>query len=247
MSTNYMEKVKRTQSSSFVGYWPLNEESGTTVYNIVRPAQQPMTTTPHQNGTSANLVRTPEALSFLAPDGSKCARFDGSTSYIDMIAALSSSATTTGSLSIWAAIPQANLAGTTKMVLCYFAVDGDYQHQLYFDTTAYRFTAMHDANSEKTSTSSLVYNMKGPQYPEWHHFGYDFVDAGSLNFYVDGVAQTAATSLGTWSGSYATALMCLGSDNTTISDAFNGWLAHFAWWSKVLTADEWRDLANARP
>ena len=245
MSTSYMEKVKRTQSSAFVGYWPLDEESGTTVFNAVAPAVWG-TTTPESNGTSANLVRVPETAGFLAPDGSKCAMFDGSTTYVDMISAKSSSATTIGSMAIWAAIPQENLAATTKMVLFHFAVDGDYQIQLTFNATAYQMQAMHDANSEKTSTA-LVYNMMGPQLPQWHHYAMTFADGGTLRFYVDGVAQTAATSLGTWSGSFATALMCLGSDNTTISDAFKGWLAHFGWWSAELSAAEVKDLATIGP
>ena len=85
MSTNYQEKVKRMHSSSWVGYWPLDEESGTTVYNHVTPSVTPITTTPAQNGTSANLVRTSAGRGeMLAPDGGKCARFDGSTSYIDI-------------------------------------------------------------------------------------------------------------------------------------------------------------------
>lgn len=247
MSTNYIEKVKRQQSSSWVGYWPLNEEEGTTVYNLVEPSVKPRTATPAQNGTSANLVRNAEARGFLAPDGGRCARFDGSTSYIDMIAALSSSATTIGTMAVWAAIPEENLSATTKMVLFHFAVDGNYQIQLTFNTTAYQMQAMHDANSEKTSTA-LVYNdiwAKGT--PLWHHYAMTFADGGTLKFYVDGEAQTAATSLGTWSGSYATALMCLGSDNTTISDPFNGYMAHFVWSNAEFSADEVALLADARP
>ena len=246
MSTNYMEKVKRMQSSSWVGYYPIDEESGTTVFNHVKPAVWG-TTTPESNGTSANLVRVPETAGFLAPDGSKCAMFDGSTTYIDMISALSSSATTIGTMAIWAAIPQENLAATTKMVLFHFAVDGNYQIQLTFNTTAYQMQAMHDANSEKTSTA-LVYNVDGGQQsPEWHHYAMTFADGGTLRFYVDGVAQTAATSLGTWSGTFASDLMCLGSDNTAISDAYNGFLSHFVWNNAIFTADEWAEIAKAGP
>ena len=247
MSTNYIEKVKRMQSSSWVGYYPLNEESGTAVYNAVKPSVWG-TTTPEQNGTSVNLVRKPATAGFLSPDGGVCAQFDGSTTYINMSSALSSSATTIGSMGIWAATPQANLAGVTKMVLFHFAVSTSYELELRFDTTAYRFTAEHNANSAKTSTSSLVYNVDGvPQDPEWHHFGMDYYDGGSLNFYVDGVAQTAATSLGTWSGTFSTSLMCLGSDNVAISDAYNGFLSHFVWNNAIFTADEWAELAKAGP
>ena len=249
MSTNYIEKVKRQQSSSWVGYWPLNETSGTAVYNVVTPSVRPITTTPHQNGTSANLVRTNEARSFLAPDGSKCARFNGSTSYIDMVAALSSSAISPGTMAAWVAVPEANLAGTTKMVVWYFAVDGNNVHSVEFDTTANTFKAIHiGAGSSKTSVGSKVYNdiwNKGT--PVWHHLATTFTSGGSMAFYIDGLAQTPATSLGTFAGTYNTALMCLGSDSTTISDPFNGYMAHFVWSNAAFTAAEVAELADARP
>ena len=247
MSTNYIEKVKRMQSSSWVGYWPLNEERGTTVYNAVKPSTWG-TTTPEQNGTSVSLVRVPATAGFLSPDGGVCAQLDGSTSYINMASALSSSATTIGSLGIWAATTQANLAGSTKMVLFNMAVSTSYELEIQCDTTAYRFTAEHNGNSSKTSTSSLVYNVDGaPQDPEWHHFGMDFYNGGSLNFYVDGVAQTAATGLGTWSGTLSATRMTLGSTTTTITDAYNGYLSHFVWSNAIFTADEWAELAKAGP
>ena len=247
MSTNYIEKVKRMQSSSWVGYWPLNEERGTTVYNAVKPSTWG-TTTPESNGTSANLVRSPRSPGILSPDGGVCAQFDGSTTYIDMSSALSSSATTIGSMGIWAATPQANLAGITKMALFYFAVNTTYEIEVSFDTTAYQFKAEHNANSSKTTTSSLVYNVDGGvQDPEWHHFGIDYYDAGSLNFYVDGVAQTAASTLGSWSGTMVTTDMCLGSVSTTISSAYTGFLSHFLWSNAIFTAAEWAEIAKAGP
>jgi hypothetical protein len=165
-----------------------------------------------------------------------------------MGSALSSSATTIGSMGIWAATNQANLAGATKMVLFNFGVSGTYELEIQCDTTAYRFTAEHNANSSKTSTSSLVYNVDGaPQDPEWHYFGMDYYDGGSLNFYVDGLAQTAASSLGTWSGTFSATRMTLGSTTTTITDAYNGFLSHFVWSNAIFTADEWRELAKAGP
>ena len=249
MSTNYIEKVKRMQSSSWVGYWPLNEESGTAVYNAVKPSTWG-TTTPEQNGTSVNLVRKPSTAGFLSPDGGVCAQFDGSSTYINMGSALSSSATSIGSLGVWAAVPQANLSAAVKMTLIYIAVSTSYEIELQCDTTAYRFTAEHNGNSSKTSTSSLVYNVDGgvpAQFPEWHQFGMDYYDGGTLNFYVDGVAQTAATSLGTITGTLSATLMCLGSDSTTINNAYAGWLSHFVWSNAIFTADEWAELAEAGP
>jgi len=165
-----------------------------------------------------------------------------------MIDAKSSSATTIGSMAIWAAIPQANLIGTTKMTLFAFAVDGNNIIEMSFDTTANRFTANHNgAATSKTSTGYAYNDIWIPGTPTWHHYAMTYADAGTLRFYIDGKAKTAATSLGTWSGSFATALMCLGSDHTTISDAFNGYLAHFAWSNAEWSAGEVRELAKAGP
>ena len=34
MSTNYIEKVLRTQASGLIAYWPLNDEQGTTAIDL---------------------------------------------------------------------------------------------------------------------------------------------------------------------------------------------------------------------
>ena len=251
MSTNYIEKVKRTQGSSFVGYWPLNEERGTTVFNAVKPLIWG-DTTPESNGTSSGLVRTPATAGFLAPDGGKCAQFDGSVSKIDMISALSSSATDIGSLSIWVATPQANLTTATKMQIWKFAVDADNFIDLTYDTTSYRFNAAYECNTtDKSVNSSLVYNVDGgSQSPEWHHFGVTYADTNAgdaLTLYVDGKAETPATGMGEFGTPFASTAMVLGSSHTTPADQFTGWLAHFVWNHAIFTADEMKELADARP
>ena len=249
MSTNYMEKVKRQQSSSWVGYWPLNEESGTVVYNHVSPSGYPGDTTPEQNGTSVSLVRNSASRSFLAPDGSKCATFDGSASLINMVAALSSSAISPGTMAAWAAIPEANLSGTTMMRLWYFGVDGNNLLALEFDTVAQQMKALHvsAAGTSKTSTGKVYNDYWQKGVPLWHHYAMTYTSAGTMQFYIDGKAQTAASTLGTMAGTFATTLMCLGSDHTTISDPFTGHMAHFVWSNVAYSADEVALLADARP
>ena len=79
MSTSYIQKMERTYNSSFVGLWPLDEESGTVAYDISPNGY---------NGVSSGLLRSNIQRGFLAPDGGKCAQFDGSASYINLYAAL---------------------------------------------------------------------------------------------------------------------------------------------------------------
>ena len=237
MSTSYIQKVLRTQSSNFVGFWPLDEESGTTAYDISPNGY---------NATSSGLLRSNVQRGFLAPDGGKCAQFDGSASYINMYNATAAAVTTPGSMSIWAATPDANLSGTTKMQLFKFAADANNFIDLTFDTTAYRFNGWHEGNTTAKSVNSpLKYNVGyGPQ---WHHFVMTFTDSGSLTFYTDGLAETAATSLGIFTGSMASTLMVLGSSSTTAADQFTGYLARFAWWNVVLSQSEVDDLYTIGP
>lgn len=239
MSTSYIQKMERTQSSSFVALWPLDEESGTTAYDISPNGY---------NATSSGLLRSNLQRSFLAPDGGKCAQFDGSASYINLYAAVTKEPTTIGSISVWVAVPQANLKGTTKMQIITLKYDSENYVDITFDTTAYRFNGAYEAGDTlKSVNSSLVYNVGyGAQ---WHHFGLSWDASGdALKFYVDGLQQgSTQSSLGTWTGAMASTTMVAGSSSTTAADVLTGWMARLGVWSVVLTGDEFADLAVIGP
>lgn len=234
--SSYIEKVKRTQSSSFVAYWPLNEERGTTAYDLSGNGY---------NATSTALMRASIDGRVRAPDGSECAQFDGSTSLVNIYAAQGSEPTTEGSLSIWVATEDLYLGGTTLMQIIKMGADANNFIDLTFDTTAYRYQAYYKAGgTSKSIVSPLVYNVGYP--PQWHHFAMSWSATNdALNFYVDGVAQTAVSSLGTWAGSMASTLMVVGSSSTTAADQFTGYMAHLAVWSAILTQSEVDELYNA--
>lgn len=244
MSTNYIEKALRIRSSNVVGYWPLNEESGTTVVDWGPNAY---------NGTSSGLVRVPSTRGFTGPDGGRCAQFDGSATYIDLVAALPSSATTEGTISAWVATPQAQLSAASKMQIMLMAADTANAIGIDFDTTAYRFSADYFAGSGdatySTTYGGLVYNVDGgEQKPEWQHLAMTYgATADALILYVNGTASTTASSLGTWTGSFASTAMVLGSTSTTIATALTGWMSNVGWWSTPMTAPEIRELAVIGP
>ncbi len=235
MSTSYIQKVLRTQSSNLVGFWPLNEERGTVAYDISGNGY---------NATSTGLLRSNLQRSFLAPDGDKCAQFDGSVSLINMYNSTAAAIGTPGSMSIWVATPQANLAAATKMQIFKFAVGANNFIDLTHTATAYQFNGWHEGAGTASSVNSpLKYNVDGGPFPEWHHFFMTYADGGSLTFYTDGLAETAVTSLGTFTGSMASTLMVLGSSaSDTAADQFTGYLARFAWWNVILTQSEVDDL-----
>ncbi len=242
MSTSYIQKMERTYNSSFVGLWPLDEESGTVAEDISPNGY---------NATSSGLLRSNIQRSFLAPDGGKCAQFDGSASYINIYSAITKEPTTIGSISLLVAVPQANLAGTTKMQIITLKYDSQNYIDITFDTTAYRFNGAYEAgNTLKSVNSGLVYNVDGgPQYPEWHHFGLSWTKAGdALKFYVDGLQQgSTQTSLGTWTGAMASTTMVLGSSSTSAADVLTGYIARVGIWSVVLPDATMQDLAVIGP
>ena len=239
MSTSYIQKMERMQSSSFVGLWPLIEESGTVAYDISPNGY---------NGVSSGLLRSNIQRGFLAPDGGKCAQFDGSASYINLYAAVTKDPSAIGSISLWAATPQANLAGTTKMQLIKLGVDNDNNLEIAFDTTAYRFSGSYEGGGTTDVATSLQYN-KTDYGPDWHQFGLTWTKAGdAMKFYVDGLQQgSTQTGLDTWTGNMAATLMVLGSSVTTGADWLTGYIARLGIWSVLLTADEMADLAVIGP
>ena len=243
MSTNYIEKVLRIRQD-IVGYWPLNDEDGTSAIDLGPNAY---------NGTSSGLVRNYVTRGFLAPDGSKCAEFDGSASYVDINTASSSSANAEGTVSVWVAVPDVVLTGTTKAQVVILAADTANQIGIDFDTTAQRFSADYFAGAAdatySTTYGKLVYNNYWQKsYPLWHHLAITYSATNDeAILYVDGTASTAATSLGTWTGAFGSTITILGTSKKAGADLCAGWMAHFAWWSTPLTAAEVADLAVIGP
>ena len=131
-----------------------------------------------------------------------------------------------------------------QMQIFKFAAAGaDNFIDLTHTATAYQFNGWHEGNTTaKNVNSPLKYNVDGGPFPEWHHFVMTYADGGSLTFYTDGLAETAASTLGTFTGSMAAATMVLGSSSTTPADQFTGYLARFAWWNVILTQSEVEDL-----
>jgi hypothetical protein len=237
MSTSYIQKMERTYNSNFVGHYPLDEESGTVAYDISPNGY---------NGTSVSLMRSWNDRQVLGPDGGKCAQFDGSASYVNIYSALASAPTTIGSISVWAALENTFLKGSTAGKIIKLAVDANNTIDITFDSTPYRFNGTYTANSTASSVnSSLVYN--SGYGPTWHHFVLTWTKAGdALKFYVDGKQQgSTQTSLGTWSGTMASNLMVVGASSTAPLGVLKGWIARLGIWSVVLPPATVADLAVA--
>jgi len=232
---NLFEKIKRTRPNNFVGYWPMNENSGNAVEHMHAY---------HGLNTSVSLADR----QIYGPDGGPCYYFDGTNSYCNIYAAQAAEPTLIGTASIWFACEKGYLEGTTLGRLLTLGANATTNVILIEKTaTANTFRLAYIAGSTTDSVSPTIYvGGVGNQFPEWHNLAMTWsATADALKVYVDGLQSgSTQSSLGTWSGSMASTLMTIGAAATTPTSVFNGWLAHCAVWSVVLTDDEIRDLAN---
>jgi hypothetical protein len=246
MSTNYIEKVKKIRTSDLMGYWPLNEESGTAVLDHSPKGE---------NATSASLVRIPATRGFTAPDGGRCAEFATTGSMIDIYGTFSSTiAVAEGTLMAWVAMPSTALNSTTKQQIVILAADTANAIGIDFDTTANRFSGDYFAGAAdatySTTYGKLVYNDHwAAGRPLWHQLVLTYsVASDCVVLYVDAVASTGCSTLGAWTGAFASTACSIGSTNpVTKAAGFTGHISHVAWWKTPLTKSEVEELYKAGP
>jgi len=238
MITSYNRKVREIASTSLVAYWPMNERSGTTVYDWSSTGY---------HGTSTNVSVADRWRQ--GADGGSCYRFDGSTSYVNIYTALAVGVTTIGSISVWFACEPTYLNGTTLGRIFTMSADANNAFILEKTATANTFRGAYIAGGTTDSVSPVLRQADNNPHPEWHHLGASLTVAGDmLKIYVDGAqSSTTQTGLGTWAGAIAATLFCIGSGSTVPANVFNGWLQHMAIWSTVLTDDEFAELGKIGP
>jgi len=238
MITSYNRKVRQIASTSLVAYWPMNETSGTTVYDWSNTGY---------NGTSTSVAVADRWLQ--GADGGHCYRFDGSTSYIDIYTALTGAVTLIGSISVWFACEPTYLNGTTLGRIFTMSADANNVFLLEKTATANTFRAGYIAGGTTDSVSPVLRQQDGDPHPQWHHLGATITVAGdALKIYVDGAqSSTTQATLGTWAGAVDSTMFCIGAGSTVPANVFSGWLQHMAIWSTVLTADEMAELGKIGP
>lgn len=236
MTTSYMEKVRRIRQSNLVGYWPLNENDLAYTYDWG----------PNAYNASATAV-TPANRNIYGKDGGPCFEFDGSTSYVDIYAALASAITTIGTVSVWMACDKEYLDGTTLGRIFTMSADTDNALLIEKTATANTFRMAYIAGGTTVAVSPTIYS--AGLFPEWRHLAITMTVAGdAVKVYVDGLQSgSTQTTLGTWSGAVASTLFTIGSGSTVPANVFKGWLQHCAMWNAVLTDDEIADLAKSGP
>lgn len=228
---------KALKYDNLIACYRLNEERGTEVRDYSKN---------EYTGTSSSLMRSWTDRRVLGPDGTKCAKFDGSASYVNIYAAQPSQPTTEGTVCIWAAAYDEFLGGTTAGRLIHLAADGDNQIIINFNTTANQFVGIYKAGgTSKSVTSDLVYNVGyGPQF---HHFALTWSATNDeVKFFIDGVQQgSTLDSLGSWSGDMASNLMAIGSAATdTPANVWDGFLDSCFIYGAAIDADKILELSR---
>jgi len=175
MTTSYTEKVLRIRDTNLIAYWPMNEGSGTTAWDWGNNAY---------NGTATAVVPADKVL--YGEDGGPCYKFDGSTSYVNIYAALAGAPTLTGTGSIWFACENNVLEGTTLRRIFTMSADANNSLLVEKTATANTFRLAYIAGGTTKSVSPVIYKEGlSAVGREWHHLAMTLsVSDDALKIYV---------------------------------------------------------------
>ena len=231
MTTSYIKKVRRAGMSALIGYWPMNENDGTTAWDWGKSGGR--------NGTSSGAIPADKFLYGL--DGGPCYYFDGSNDYLSVF----SSALATdfngaeGTFMFWAY--SANWADSADRGLMYLN-DAAYDDVIYLRKyTDNKIYFARTANGTEKSVVSAALTGSG-----WKHILGVCSETGDyLRLYVDGVSVgTPASSVGTYVSdpvAWYTGAYDAG------TSPWLGWLQHGAVWNIALPTADIVDLAEIGP
>lgn len=230
MTTSYVEKVRRTASSALIGYWPFNENDGTTAWDWGKAGGR--------NGTSSGVIPADKFLYGL--DGGPVYKFAASTYVsISVTALLAAFSGAEGTLSIWC--NSLNYADSTERTLFYFrdAASNDYFNVMKY--TDNKFYAIRNADGAGDKGPSIAVTGSG-----WKHLAMTWSEVGDyIRLYIDGVSVgTPASSIGTYVD--APTVMNIGAGDA-YGTPWVGWLQHAAIWNIPIPASDIVELAEIGP
>ena len=224
----YDQKVLATGP---IAYWPLWETSGVVAECLVNPAQ---------NGTySSNVATWPVGAGI--GDGNTAPGFDGTNDWIDIDTAafVASFNTSTGTALIW-----------TRVVNAGIWTDGNPHHawHIYRGVNdrvqqSKRVTNNNVQQIHKGSGVFAIINNAGHAETDWTCWALTWNVGGNLIAYIGGAQDGPATpGVTAWAGPVVTAQ--IGSDTAAPTFPWHGWLAHCAFWNRVLAPAEILALAT---
>lgn len=222
----YWKRVLNTATSNLIGYWPLWEYSGTVANNIGSG-----TTT--RNGAYNSAVSTWPTAEGIG-DGNVAPTFDGANDYVNVYSAGLAGAFNgaEGTMMLWVKVSAAGIwsdGNTHQLFDC--AVDADNRVCIGKSSSVNKIFFTYAAGGTVEGPTASVSSL------DWINVCWTWSKTGNLCIpYINGVAGSTATDLGTWSGSLASTLCTIGiRDTASPLYYWNGKTAHCALWNTVLT------------
>lgn len=219
----YWQRVKNLRAGNLIGYWRLNEGSGTTAADS------------SDNGYDGKLIGVTGGEVGIG-DGVTCMGFDGTDDLIDVFS--SGLANTfngnAGTLMVWVKVRSLETwtDGQLRRAF-YLAANDDNRIIVQKSNSADQFAMMYIAGG---ITSSVAVNQLNDT--EWMCWCLTWdATADEAKVYKNGsqIGDTQ-TGLGTWAGIPGITVTGAGSLKPTF--VWSGWLAHVALWNTALTAEE---------
>lgn len=204
-----------------------------------------LTSVNNLNGTYANLTWP---FSNHSVAGLHAPLLNGTSSTIDLYTAALNTAMskTECSISVWAKVASASVwTDSTKRVVLHLGADANNFFEISRTTSDDQLKAEYKAGG--TSKNVTISSLSDGESPvTWFHLGVSAsATSDALNFYVNGVAGTAASSLGSWSGNLNSDLSLLGSSALgSPADVWSGGISDLIIYSEILTDAEMLALSR---
>jgi lysophospholipase L1-like esterase len=209
----YWQKVKALFGASLIGHWPLNEDSGPTMFDFSGNGRNAL------NYNSLTLANT------TGPDGQPAPYFDGVGSVVGLPAEAMNCAE--GTLIVW--VKAANWAANGFERIMEYVADGDNLIQVMRLNEEGGYQAQYRAGGVDAWANVL----HAPTAGEFVCVAFTWSAADdTVQMFVNGRAGTAVHTLGVWAGALSRAL--LGAWLTT----WKGWQSNAIALSRVATQNE---------
>lgn len=228
---SYAQKVLTIAPANLIGYWRLNETSGT---NADDSSSQ------NNDGTYTGV----DLANAAGPDGVKVPYFDGTNDYCNIYSAAFNSDFNgqSGTMAIWCKVNAAAVWTDAAFRKSFFVGVDVSTNYVNIDKRAtnnemiFEYKAGGVLKSVSLTISSTA----------WFHLAVTWNLSGDqMIAYLNGT-QTGSTQtgLGTWAGSLDALFCNIGARATTPVQVWHGWLAHAALWNTPLTPAQILSLAT---
>ena len=227
---SYQSKITGIESANLIGYWPMDEASGT---NADDKSSQ------DNDGTYTGVTLGETGIG----DGSTCPFFDGANDYVDLetAAMLADFDGDHGTVAMW--LKAYSVGIWTDSTWRYL-----FRHRE--NNNNYVVIARTDADNRIElfrygNNVGKIVRADGVTTTDWFHLAMTWDDTtDELKVYLDGSQiGTTQTPLAAWTGTELFDSI-IGASTTASGDVWHGWIAHVALWTKALTPAQIASLAT---